>query len=196
MSRITSSEDVDEWLISIETRPIQQLKKSLLLARGQGLGLEFAKPNATYYLIFGDPARTHRFKTQFDEYLQEFVRPSPLEHRDISSLEEGVILDQMDKNQVQCSKSLVCILDAQTGDRYQGEPTKIEFVSVSSLSLLLRLSISENVSLKHSTVILTRFEVILIENFFQWIFADNQNVLRVDHVFRLHDLKQIVRNFI
>ncbi|XP_059098764.1 uncharacterized protein LOC131892904 isoform X2 [Tigriopus californicus] len=165
---IIETEDVDEWLISIETRPIQQLRKSLLLARGQGIGLEFTKPNATYYLIFGDPARTSRFKTQLDDYLREFVRPSGLEHRDISSLEEGVILDQMDKNQVQCNKSLVCILDAQTGDRHQAD-----------------------ISLKHSTVILTRFEVILIENFFQWIFADNQSALRVDHVFRLQDMKQI-----
>eukprot|EP00095_Tigriopus_kingsejongensis_P008326 maker-scaffold1724_size29877-snap-gene-0.11 protein:Tk08326 transcript:maker-scaffold1724_size29877-snap-gene-0.11-mRNA-1 annotation:"serine threonine kinase 11-interacting protein" len=151
------SENVEEWMKLEDTRPVHQLKRTLLLARGQGLGLEFQTANSTAYIIFGDSIRTHRFKDQLDECLLNFVRSTPLGHRDISSVEEGVILDQLAKHEpVQDHRDLIQFVNMQYGQIREGGKCIP----------------------RHSSLLLTRNEFVVFDNFFQWIFEDSRRTLR------------------
>ena len=74
-----------------ESRPVSHLSRLFLLIGDQGVGLDFNKPSATYYVIFRDRERTVKFREQLSNRIAEEARGSALPEVDLAAEQEHIV---------------------------------------------------------------------------------------------------------
>ena len=91
-------ENPEEWLELVESKPIYQLSGIVRMIGGVGVGLEFSKSAAAFYVILREPSKTERFAEQLSTSLMENVRSQPLPDSDVGDEEGALIREQLQRS--------------------------------------------------------------------------------------------------